>query len=467
MGEMAETFRAWVLAQEVDGCTMAQDGDAVRITAEGVNGSVGFYHLDDSDVVELRLEDADSGDSIFFLHFEMKDLERAKQLFQEMVEALGEELSQETTHVLLCCTCGITTTYFATKLNERAEELGLRYDFCAKSLDEAKRSGNDYAAVLLAPQVGYERDAVAEACPDAVVIELPGKIFGSYDADGALRLVVDALEGAHSAETADRRLTLARDYDMRRRILALSYVLRSDEPTLSWRVFENGEVADSGMLIRKTLDPSMVTDFAATLRVRGFEMASFEMVGVAVPNVVDGDEVEVFGERVALASSLGEQWGVPVRVDACVEAAAAGCYVAQSEYENVAFHAQALGDAACEQGYVIDGHTYKGRGGAAGRLGQLKDFFMYGMTAQEAAWRVECVRKLVARYLAVTVTTVAPEAIYVWCDLLPEMDELRSELRRVLPPKSIPPLFPVADYDGTVLMGELALCLQQLAEEAS
>ena len=39
-----------------------------------------------------------------------------------------------------------------------------------------------------------------------------------------------------------------------------------------------------------------------------------------------------------------------------------------------------------------------------------------------------------ARYVTSLACTIAPQVIYVWCDLLPQMDELREELEKVLPP---------------------------------
>lgn len=60
---------------------------------------------------------------------------------------------------------------------------------------------------------------------------------------------------------------------------------------------------------------------------------------------------------------------------------------------------------------------------------------------------------------------VAPQAIFVWCDLVPDMDELREELHKTIPSLVIPELVAVSGYDGLVLMGELSLCLQRLAAD--
>ena len=387
-----------------------------------------------------------------------------------MAEAIHDATHREIRHVLLCCSCGMTTTFFAMKLNEVAQGLGLDYEFSAQPIEDAKRNGADYAAVLLAPQVGYQRKEVLEALPDTLVIELPGKLFGSYDAPGVMRLVVDALSGSH-ASSNEAQMQIARDYDRTKRVLALSYVHREDEPTLSYRVLDHGEVALSGMLVKRSFSIHMLEDLAATLRVEGWKTSEFDAIGIAVPGIVDKGVITDIRDgkeiRYDLAAKLQELWGTTVYVDYNASAAAVGCYVSQDEYENVAFHAQAVGIADGEEGYVVEGKPLVGRTGHSGHLGPLAPTFSLGMDVEDAAWRVSGMRELVGRYLASLACTIAPDVIYVWCDLLPDMDDLRTELLKTLPAAAVPALVDVANYDECVLVGELALCLDRLKKSAA
>lgn len=467
MNDAMREYHDWILEQELDGCTLTEGkDDSIIVENEVVKGWVNFYEIDGMDIVELRLERVLDGEPAFFLHFEFEDLDRAKELFSEMSTAIYEMTHREVRHVLLCCTVGMTTTFFSMKLNELAQTMGLDYDFSAVPVAQAKAEGKNYAAVLLAPQVGHMRKEVAEALPDTLVIELPGAIFGSYNAPAALTLVVDALSGAR-ASTEESQLHFKRDYDKTKTVLALSYIHREDEPTLSYRVLAKGEIVLSGMLVRRSMDIRTLSDLAATLRVQGWKTSDFDAVGLAVPGVVDeGVLVELHDGAVVkydLASKLEEMWETKVFVDYNALAAAVGCYVSQDKYENVAFHAQAIGVPDGEEGYVVNGLPLYGHNGRSGHLGPLASGFMLGMDVTDAAWRVSGMRELVGRYVASLACTVAPEAVYVWCDLLPDMDELREELEKALPTTAIPELFGVADYDGCVLSGELALCLRRLS----
>lgn len=469
MNNLASEYREWILAQQLDGRSFTEgDSGNLEFAGELVHGWVGFYELEDATIIELRLDDVLDGESIFFLHFELEDLDRAKELFGEMEAAYDEIQHKEVRHVLLCCSVGMTSTFFAMKLNETAQQLGVDYDFEAMSIQAAKEKGADYAAVLLAPQVGHMRKEVAEALPGIPVIEIPGKIFGSYDAKAALRLIMDVLSGSRVAKD-DMHLHPIRAYDKTKRVLALSYIHREDEPTLAYRVLDKGETAASGMLVRRTFSIHILEDLAATLRVQGWRMNEFDAIGLAVPGVVDGSVVVNVRDgketRFDLGERLTEMWKTNVYIDYNATAAAVGCYVSQDEWKNVAFHAQAIGVPDGEEGYILAGKPFVGHGGRSGHLGPLASGFALDMELEDASWRVDGLRQLVARYVASLACTIAPEAIYVWCDFLPDMEELHDELAKTLPEDAIPALVEVSNYDEAVLVGELSLCLNRIAQK--
>jgi len=239
-----DEYRDWILTHTITGHTFsAHDKDHLELIVEDLRAQVIFYDLDGTIVAELLIEREHEEAPLFFLHFELNDLDRAHELFDEMCEVIKAALEAKVFHVLLCCTCGITTTFFANKLNETAKQLSIDYDFCARSVEEAMQIGHTFSAVLLAPQVGHMADKVQQACPNTVVIALPARLFGAYDAAGTLQLVVNAVLGARKAAATDLRM--ARDIDRSKRVLAISYVHRTDEPTLSWRIMEAGELTHS------------------------------------------------------------------------------------------------------------------------------------------------------------------------------------------------------------------------------
>ena len=466
--DLKKSYRDWVLSQSIGGCTLTEDERGnVEVTSAFLCGWVSFYDIDGSTVVELRLESTHDDTTLFYLHFEFGDEERAQRLFTEMLDVLAKRIGSEVQHVLLCCSCGMTTTFFANKLNELAAEHDLKFDFCAKPIEEAKRSGTTYIAVLLAPQVGHQLREVREALPGVIVLELPASLFGTYDANGVLELLMHALKKARHTARSDLRF--ARDYDRTKSVLGVSYVYRSDEPTLSYAVLDRGEELLCGTLVRNAFDvQTVLEDLFSTLRLSGYTPKSFDAIGIALPGDVDNGAVVERDEdgtrRVEMSTQLSEKWGVPVFVDNNATAAAAGCYVSQSEWDTVVFHAQPIGVADCDQGYVIDAKPHTGHGGFGGNMRYLAEQLELMPDLEAAAWRYDGMRKLVAYYLSANICTIAPDALFVWCDFLPDMQELREELESIVPADVIPELVGVADYDGLTLMGEISLCLQRLVK---
>lgn len=190
-------------------------------------------------------------------------------------------------------------------------------------------------------------------------------------------------------------------------------------------------------------------------------------MGIAVPEMVDNGVVvhmrpDGGTDRYDMRTAIEEMWNTKVYMDHNATAAAVGCYVSQEDYENLAFHAQTIGVPGGEEGYVVEGKLLVGRSGYSGHLRPLANCFSLQMDLEDAAWRVDGMCELVARNITSLACTIAPQVIYVWCDLLPDMDDLREELEKVLPSAAIPELEEVTDYDGYVLLGELALCLDRL-----
>ena len=148
LSEEALAYRRWICERDIEGCSIKEmDGDGLTIDSDVATGVVNFYDIDGTTVVELRLEGKRDSSPLFFLHFELEDMERAHSLFEEMMDVLRAKLNSKTHHVLLCCTCGMTTTFFAMKLNECATGLGLDYEFSAKPIEEPVKEGSKYSAV--------------------------------------------------------------------------------------------------------------------------------------------------------------------------------------------------------------------------------------------------------------------------------------------------------------------------------
>lgn len=466
MDAICEEYLNWVMTRELDKCTFSRSETGIIIDSEPIESVINIYELNGQNVVEMRSERKNDSECIFFLHFELNDLVQGKKFYNEMATALDGQLNREIQHVLLCCTCGITTTFFSNKLNATATSLGLDYDFAAVPIDQAREDGKDFVAVLLAPQVAHQRKSLEEALPNTVIIEMPAAIFGAYDAQGALRLVVDTLAD-RAQENSESQLRNAKDYDKNATILSISLITReSREATITYSILDHGRVTLHGQIIKQRLTKHSLKQLVDNLKDSGWNPTDFDMIGVAGPWRIADGVAHMKDHSDQISQSIDEELvaltGTKVLSRNVGLAAATGCYVMQDEYENVAFHGQALGEAYGDEGLIFNGEPYVGTNGMAGQLRLMANNFLLSMDLLHAAWRHDGLRELVARYLAYLCCTVAPEVIYVWCDLIPDVEDLREELTKFIPEDAIPALVSVSDYESCVLTGLHALCLREL-----
>ena len=111
---------------------------------------------------------------------------------------------------------------------------------------------------------------------------------------------------------------------------------------------------------------------------------------------------------------------------------------------------------------MVDGHLVKGRNNYAGELTPLGKRFKLSGKTHEMVWTYEGMTEIVASYLAASICTVSPDAIYVAVALVSDMDALREELAKTVPEQYIPELIWIEDHRELVFLGELALCIDKL-----
>ncbi|MBQ9005268.1 MAG: ROK family protein [Atopobiaceae bacterium] len=468
MSTIGTKFRKWVLTQRVNGVVpTAIDANHMRVKMMTVTAEVNIYPgLDgNEEIAEYRIVRHLDNEAIFFLHVLLDDLERAKELFEEMVEALESENEQQATHVLLCCTSALTTTLFASKMGDVAIALSLDYDFTAMPVSEALQPGGNWAAVLLAPQVSHMRQKLMEAHPDAVVFEIPGKVFGSFDAAAALQLVMHALHDVQATDERHNNLRSARDLANDRRILIITLFTLRDYSRLGYRVFDHGTIESEGAVRKPRLDFRDIEDLIETLPGRGVTIDNLDAVGIAVPGVAYRGTVTLEGIVEGthdLRGHIEGRFGIKTYVDNNCNAAAVGCYVSQDKYENLVFFRHAFGHAAGGLGTIIDGRLLKGRGNLAGEPRYYESLLKLDSPYDDALWTEEGLFQIAKNVATVSIALTAPEAIYLGVDTVDDMDKMHDALCEIFPPEHVPPLYVVDDYIERVYLGEMAICLQKL-----
>lgn len=491
MSDIGQAFRGWIMQQRPRGIAPVSEirgsHECIHIDAGPAVAQVDIWpYKDGLEIAEYQIVRTTEPDPVFFLHVLLDDLDRAKELFGEMTEALDDVVAHTTTRILLCCTSALTTSLFAHKMSEAAKTLSLDYDFTAMSVDRVLRATDTYDAILLAPQVRHLRKDIAAAHPNALVFEIPAKTYGSYDALGALRLLMHALR---DASLPDERRTdttrVARDLSNDYRILIITLFTLRDSSRLGYRLYEHGMAIAEGAVRKPRLDYRDIEDLLETLDGRGVPIEALDMVGIAVPGVAYHGVVSlpnaVKGDY-DLGRHIRERFGFRTSVDNNCNAAAVGCYVGQDRYESVMFYRHELGHVAGGLGTVIDGTLLKGRHNLAGEPKYYESLFHYDPSFDEMIWSEDGMFQIARNVTLSHIALISPEAIYLSVDTVDDMEKLRGALASDipilddrcilagpqgtpllgLPEELIPDLYVVDDYVERVYLGEMALCLQKL-----
>ena len=468
MADITGSFRSWVLDRHPLGLAAQEiDSDHIRFTSPTHVAEVNLYPLEDSSIIcELRITRTSDDEGVFFLHFLLEEMGRAKDLFRQMEQALADETSHVATRILLCCTSALTTSMFASKMQDGAKALSLDYEISAKPADVVLALDEDVDAILLAPQVAHLRHKMREAHPQALVFEIPAKIFGRYDTGGALRLLMQAMREVRDS-AQDTRLSAVRDLSDNRRILIITHFILRDCSLLGYRLYERGSVIADGSVRKPALDFRDVEDLLETINLRGVELSTLDAIGIAVPGVAYRGRVSlvgVAGSSYDLGPALSKRFRLPVYVDNNCNAAAVGCYVSQEEHESLIFYRHAFGHAAGGFGTMIDGRLLKGRLNLAGEPMYFERSYAFETSYDESLWSADGLLELATDVLASAIALISPDACYVAVDTIDDAADMEASLSERMPSRFVPPVTIVNDYVDRVYLGELALCLQKLRD---
>ena len=186
----ATVYIKWILLQNgKDGLVIKadlHDNNTIIIENDVVTGKIIFYG---NAIFEEELTDRQTNDKIFYLHFQLTYLNHAVELFKEMINCAKEVTNRPSVQVLLCCSGGLTTGFFAMKLNECAKLLDKDFKFEAVAFNKLIEAAENYDIILLAPQISYQHASLQEQLPNKIVLKIPTQVFAKYDVSKMIDLI--------------------------------------------------------------------------------------------------------------------------------------------------------------------------------------------------------------------------------------------------------------------------------------
>ena len=434
--EIVRDYREWILGQKKDFYRIEEDDpDHIHYIGEHASAEVIFYHLD-YEIVQFTITSPEEEDPLFFLHFELKDMEHARQLFNEMIEALEKAQQKKGVRVLLCCTSGLTTSFFAEKLNEAAKMLGNDYSFSAVAYTGLFEEAADKDVILLAPQIGFQLKKTAEVLNDKIVLALPAMVFARYDVNAVFELIREKLEERKPKEEVIAEDIIDPEWDSVIAVIAM--LRRAGKFEIHYRVADHEEPCERGRVIK---DEFSVKDIEDMLDVMFAKHPEIRGVAVVTPGTVaDGHltfpQVKLYDYD--LIGELTEKYGRRFVLCNDANATAQGYYANHRDCGNLIAYYQAPRAVVGGAGILLDGKLQLGRKDVAGECVNYLKLLNFSEDRFDLARTPEGCIELVTKILLPMVCTVGPDTVCVYCDLITDVNELREEMKKYLREEYLP-----------------------------
>ena len=132
---------------------------------------------------------------LFYLHYQFYNFHFSVDLFQRMIHQLTLETNNEKREILLCCTGGMTTGFFAEKINQYCQINQLPYIIHASSIYNLDKVYQQFPLILIAPQLKYKVLELSQKYKPTAVQSIQPVVFATYDCQGLLKQIEDFYRG--------------------------------------------------------------------------------------------------------------------------------------------------------------------------------------------------------------------------------------------------------------------------------
>lgn len=394
-------YKKWILFQQIDNCQiMLSSKDQNKIILETKYGvaNVIFYKFN---IIELNVISKIDQESCFFLHFQMNNINHAINLFYEMVECLKTLIKKPKIKILLCCSGGLTTTYFAYKIDEAIQLFALDYEIAATGYNELFKKGEQYDVKEILNLVDQE-------------------LIKKRNKNGQVQLL------------SIRNKTIT----FHRKILCISLFRNRNRIHIAYRLYQSqSDIIVNNETIKQRITIQDIYDVIDTvlLNYPGIEVIGFSTPGIVNNGFATTASINGFDDM-NYKKLFTSKYSQKFIITNDVNTAAIGYHATQNQYSSIVLLFQPMSTKA-GAGIIIDNKLINGKHNVAGEMKYLPvNLLEKGANVYKTP---EDIIKIV-KYISLSIISViGPEAIVIFCSLLPNIEDLENELKTVLPQEYI------------------------------
>lgn len=415
-------YKKWILFRQIDNCQiMLSSKDQNKIILETKYGvaNVIFYKFN---IIELNVISKIDQESCFFLHFQMNNINHAINLFYEMVECLKTLIKKPKIKILLCCSGGLTTTYFAYKIDEAIQLFALDYEIAATGYNELFKKGEQYDVKEILNLVDQE-------------------LIKKRNKNGQVQLL------------SIRNKTIT----FHRKILCISLFRNRNRIHIAYRLYQSqSDIIVNNETIKQRITIQDIYDVIDTvlLNYPGIEVIGFSTPGIVNNGFATTASINGFDDM-NYKKLFTSKYSQKFIITNDVNTAAIGYHATQNQYSSIVLLFQPMSTKA-GAGIIIDNKLINGKHNVAGEMKYLPvNLLEKGANVYKTP---EDIIKIV-KYISLSIISViGPEAIVIFCSLLPNIEDLENELKTVLPQEYIPRLIKIGDIQEYIFLGQTIIC---------
>ncbi len=181
-------YKWTILNNHVD----AGNEQEIKFSNNQLNATIDFHQ---NNILELSINEKDTNENVYYLHFEMKNIKNTVKHIQTFLSYFKDPHKEEQQlvndrdmNILLSCSAGITTSYFASLMNDVLKESKHNIHVDAISYMNLDSIINQYDIVLLAPQIAYKYGELKEKYGNKIMV-IDDKDFATYNVKHVLNEV--------------------------------------------------------------------------------------------------------------------------------------------------------------------------------------------------------------------------------------------------------------------------------------
>lgn len=456
-------FKEWLLMQRTDYYHLylnEKDKDVIIIENDLCYSYITF---NPQNIIELCVMNKLTDEMEFYLHFQFKTLKHAISLFEEMRSCIKKIVNKPKYKVLLCCSGGMTTEFFADKIRDAIKLLSLNIEVSAVGYQKLYKIGKDYDIILLAPQVSYIFLQAEKALKNQLVLKIPPQTFAKYNVGELINFINESLANREKKRTNYiEPLAAMVKLNIHKNILAVSINSDGDNSHISYRLYNKDQsIALDSKIIKNNIKLQDIIDSIDTVLLQN---SHIDVIGIAIPGVVvdgylhSGIVKDIVNQK--LGDILEERYHKDIVIINDVNAAAVGYYASQNEHQSLSMIYQPINRLA-GAGIIINGQLIKGFGGLAGEVQllplQLSDDIVQLSNTPEGT--LEIVVKQILSIIAI----ISPEEIVIYSDLIFDCKDVEREIKKCIERfhlSHFPHFVKIENLSEYILLGTMILSAQ-------